>query len=119
MMHSVLAPTLSVGLSDLGIALRERHSPDGLCWYRDAPLELQGLKDQYRNAPMELQGLKDQYRDVPLELQGLKDQYRNAPMELQGLKDQSDTSIVRSAAQGYEIDPSSRQGLKDRWICPV
>jgi len=30
-----------------------------------------------------------------------------------------DTSIVRSAAQGYETKQQTQQGLKDRWISPL
>jgi len=48
--------------------------------------------------------------DVPLELA------EDVLLELEGLKDQLDTSIVRSAAQGYETKQQTQQGLKDRWM---
>jgi len=64
-------------------------------------------------AELAVDGPAELEEDVLLELE------EDVPLELEGLKDQLDTSIVRSAAQGYETKQQTQQGLKDRWISPL
>jgi hypothetical protein len=81
MMHSVLAPTLSVGLSDLGGVVHCIHSPSlrsGLCWYRIGLSDLVAPTVRLLPAPTERPDTSIAQRAMSIihpKFQGLKDRW--------------------------------------------